>query len=262
MIWEEEFGPNYRVPERVELLVRQGLLAETSWHRDVAPSFAARLPSKEWIRLWVEHPDKRLRRSGGRRFAVDRTLDLSKPGELLKESDSVDEIIGFLVRRLEKEGVRARFRLAGPEKQAETFRWGNMEFRAESLGPPYVETDAWGGKWTWRDFAVEIRSPGLDHVRVLRRQLHPDADLHQAAEETMISLVHALSDPETFVRNAARTAHESETGKAAAEAEKTVAVARRFGNRVFRARRDWLRKKGLTPDFETGPVDWLPEPRD
>ena len=254
-VWKEEFGSSYHVPKSIEDLVRTRTLAETSWHADVSPSFSARIPGGDWIRLWVEHPDRRHRRSGGRRFAVDRTKELSKAGTLLAETDRLDEILAVLARILDEAGVQSRFRLLGAGDEA-AFSWkrGDLEFRVEKIGAPYKEPPL-----EWQDFAVVILAPGLEPVRLVRRELSPDPDiLETAAEETMISLVHAFSDPGAYVENEARAAKEGEKEKVRRAAEEAVAIALHLGDRLVRARRDWLRRKGLTPGFSRGPKEWLP----
>ena len=70
MSWEIEFEPSFKVPEEILRLVDLGVLEDSSWHNDVAPSFTAALPGGEdmHIRLWVDHPNRKEREGSGDRY--------------------------------------------------------------------------------------------------------------------------------------------------------------------------------------------------
>lgn len=69
-VWLEEFPASYRVPYEVERLVAAGTFEDMSWRHELTPSFGARLPDKNWVRIWVEHPDPRMRRMWDARYTV------------------------------------------------------------------------------------------------------------------------------------------------------------------------------------------------
>lgn len=63
IVWKEEFPSSYRIPKEIVRLVEDGVIEDMSWRQDPAPSFGRKLRDKNWVRLWVEHPDP-LRRIG------------------------------------------------------------------------------------------------------------------------------------------------------------------------------------------------------
>jgi hypothetical protein len=62
--------PTYDIPEPVLALVREGILVDTSWHNDSAPSFECHRQDGYGFRLWVEHQDEDQREIPGLRFTL------------------------------------------------------------------------------------------------------------------------------------------------------------------------------------------------
>lgn len=69
-VWEEEFSRSFKVPVDVMRLVRSGAIEDMSWRNDPSPSFGVKLRDKNWVRLWVEHPEPRRRRGWPDRFTI------------------------------------------------------------------------------------------------------------------------------------------------------------------------------------------------
>lgn len=61
--WAREFGKAYAVPAEIDALVRTGVLHDESWRNDACPSFVVvgTEGSEDPVRLWVEHPDVKMR---------------------------------------------------------------------------------------------------------------------------------------------------------------------------------------------------------
>jgi hypothetical protein len=109
-MWRHEFPPEYDVPKKVEDLVAQDILEDTSWGMDASPSFSARLV-KGWIRLWVEHPDVLYRLGSRYRYSVEVTKNLALPGRILIEDDDLELVMPTLMAAVENLGYRRHWRL-------------------------------------------------------------------------------------------------------------------------------------------------------
>lgn len=119
--WQNEFDGSYAVPGEISRLVRAGILQDTSWHNNTAPSFDHWNPREEaGFSLWVEHPsmDNRECRHG-ERFTVVRLVSEGEDGsygmadddQFMFATDSVSELekwIGEKVNML-KVGQRVEF---------------------------------------------------------------------------------------------------------------------------------------------------------
>ena len=70
LVWEEEFPSSYRVPRELGSLVLSKVVEDMSWRQDPCPSFGTKLRDKNWVRLWVEHPNANLRHGWSDRFTV------------------------------------------------------------------------------------------------------------------------------------------------------------------------------------------------
>jgi hypothetical protein len=97
-LWAREFGNDYAVPDEI---TNDPELVDCSWHNDTHPSFMlkaheARNGEGPDIRLWVDHPDQKMRELElPRRFSViDFSLDCNSG--LLYEGDDMHEAIRVL----------------------------------------------------------------------------------------------------------------------------------------------------------------------
>lgn len=93
-LWQREHGSEYDVPSLVETLVHMGIMEDSSWHNETAPSFTIVDPTSEerGIRLWVDHPLVSMRE--GERFGVQL-------GEFSSESEQeigTDELEEALIK--------------------------------------------------------------------------------------------------------------------------------------------------------------------
>lgn len=114
MQWKEEFSPGYRVPFEIEKLVEHGILEDTSWRNDPAPSFGIALRDKAWVRIWTEHPDRDHRKGFPSRFSLVVQRDLAMPfGETVLETDDVREALYHLDALLEERGTKKQWRQLG-----------------------------------------------------------------------------------------------------------------------------------------------------
>ncbi len=111
MRWREEFSPDFRVPEELDILVGQGFLEETSWRSDPAPSFGARLKDKTWLRIWVGRPLQGSR-AGGRFILLIQDDPASYTGTLVIQTDLLEELFQRVDRLLWQRGrKRPNYRL-------------------------------------------------------------------------------------------------------------------------------------------------------
>lgn len=114
MSWKEEFPAGYDVPWELEKLVEHGVLEDTSWRNDPAPSFSAPLRDRAWIRLWTEHPTPEHRRGFSSRYALVFQKDLTLPfGETLLETDDIKMALYNLDNLLEERGTKKKWRQLG-----------------------------------------------------------------------------------------------------------------------------------------------------
>jgi hypothetical protein len=101
--WRNQFQ-DYPVPTEIDGLVTAGFLNDTSWGNDICPTFEMYRHGKG-IRIWVDHPDQRLREmKTPRRFTVTPlVLEGSKgvwvmpdPTPTLLATDSVAEVLSLV----------------------------------------------------------------------------------------------------------------------------------------------------------------------
>lgn len=110
MAWNEEFQETYRVSRYVTNLVEAGLIEDMSWRNDPSPSFGAKLKDKNWVRLWVEHPDPELRQGWPKRYTI---VIQPEPDVLfgwkMMATDDLNEALAWLTHILLMKGPRWRF---------------------------------------------------------------------------------------------------------------------------------------------------------
>ena len=114
-VYEKEGFSAFKVSREILKLVKGGVLEETSWHNDTAPSFGTRLRDGTLLRLWVEHPNKDRREGSRFRYSVLVQDDFGDPPhETVVETDDLEEALFHLLGVIERRGQkRARFRLLG-----------------------------------------------------------------------------------------------------------------------------------------------------
>jgi len=114
IVWQEEFPSSYRVPREVVRLADTGVLEDMSWRQDPSPSFGARLRDKNWIRLWVEHPDPNRRLGWEHRYTVVLQPEPAIPfGCMLVSTEDVYEALTWLTEIVRMKGPRWRFKISG-----------------------------------------------------------------------------------------------------------------------------------------------------
>lgn len=112
MVWQDEFPKSYRVPMEVTRLVNTGVIEDMSWRQDPSPSFGVRLKDKNYVRLWVEHPDPDRRMGWDRRYTLVLQPEPSIPfGLKLVATDDIYEALTWLTEVLRVRGPRWRFKV-------------------------------------------------------------------------------------------------------------------------------------------------------
>jgi hypothetical protein len=113
VIWQEEFPSSFRVPKEIVRLASSGVIEDMSWRQDPAPSFGARLKDKNFVRLWVEHPDIERRMGWGRRYTLVVQPEPSIPfGWIIVSTDDVYEALSWLTELLRNRGRHCRFKVS------------------------------------------------------------------------------------------------------------------------------------------------------
>lgn len=115
IVWHEEFPSVYRVPLEIVKLVESGVVEDMSWRQDPAPSFGRKLKNKNWVRLWVEHPDPVQRIGWDRRYTVIVQPDPSIPfGWKMVATDDIYEALTWLtgIVKLRNPGFRFQIKRA------------------------------------------------------------------------------------------------------------------------------------------------------
>ena len=114
-VWREEFPGGYQVPREIELMVKQGLVEDTSWKGDASPSFGAWLRDNRLLRLWVEHPNYARREGSAFRYTllVQRGFT-DPPEEWIVGTDDLEEVLEKLLWTIQERGREPRWRLLGP----------------------------------------------------------------------------------------------------------------------------------------------------
>lgn len=118
-VHEEEF-PGFPVSPRIDKVVKEGLLEDTSYMTDVSPSFGTRLSDGSLLRLWAGHPNKARRGPGVKRYVVQIQPDFGEPAErVIIETDDVEEALFHLENTIDRVGAKKpRFRLLGWGRKA------------------------------------------------------------------------------------------------------------------------------------------------
>lgn len=112
MTWQEEFPSSFRVPKEIVHLVDAGIIEDMSWRQDPSPSFGARLKDKNFVRLWVEHPDPSRRIGWDRRYTLVVQPEPSVPfGWKLVSTDDIYEALTWLTEVIRTRGPRWRFKV-------------------------------------------------------------------------------------------------------------------------------------------------------
>lgn len=117
MNWTEEFPPTYHVPSRICALVFDGVLEDMSSRHDDCPSFGARLRSRDWVRLWVEHPQPVARKGWSSRFTVIVQPDpMVLFGRRMLQTEDPEEARRCVLWLLKKRNLLFRFRIMPAER--------------------------------------------------------------------------------------------------------------------------------------------------
>jgi hypothetical protein len=168
IVWDREFGLDYKPEDAILRLVEQGLAEDDSYGNDVAPSFTR---YDQQVVLWAHPADPAKREvvgdAGNPRYQVFRmSKDLTYPSYVLYEGESTEEAIAaFLSIK------RAKLEISdnGPDFQAWTREHG-ITYRllgecfngwtAEFLGTRWA-LEAMGRAWwgdSWDDYknAIEV----------------------------------------------------------------------------------------------------------
>jgi hypothetical protein len=108
-VWTQEFPPMYKVPHIFSKLAEDGIIEDMSWRNDPCPSFGAKLPDKNFVRIWVEHPMKDARKCWPTRFTILVQPDLNVPfGRRILATDYLNEAYGQLLYLVRSRGILAR----------------------------------------------------------------------------------------------------------------------------------------------------------
>lgn len=112
IVWPDEFPASYRVPRDVIKLVEAGLVEDMSWRNEPSPSFGIKLKDKNWVRLWVEHPDPARRVGWTDRYTVVIQPEPAVPfGWRMVATDDVNEALAWLLEIVRMKGSRVRFKV-------------------------------------------------------------------------------------------------------------------------------------------------------
>lgn len=99
----------YKVPHIFSKLAEDGIIEDMSWRNDPCPSFGAKLPDKNFVRIWVEHPMKDARKCWPTRFTILVQPDLNVPfGRRILATDYLNEAYGQLLYLVRSRGILAR----------------------------------------------------------------------------------------------------------------------------------------------------------
>lgn len=112
IVWQEEFPSSYRVPRDVIRLVEAGVIEDMSWRNDPSPSFGVKLKDKNWVRLWVEHPDPHRREGLADRYTIVVQPEPAVPfGWRMVATDDLYEALTWLMEIVRMKGPRWRFKV-------------------------------------------------------------------------------------------------------------------------------------------------------
>jgi hypothetical protein len=112
IVWQDEFPASYRVPKDIVGLVYAGVIEDMSWRNDPSPSFGAKLKDKNWVRLWVEHPDADRRAGWPDRYTIIVQPEPAVPfGWKLLGTNDLNEALSWLTEIIRTKGPRWRFKV-------------------------------------------------------------------------------------------------------------------------------------------------------
>lgn len=112
IVWQEEFPSSYRVPRDIDHLVEAEVVEDMSWRNDPSPSFGVKLKDKNWVRLWVEHPDPERRLGWPDRYTIVVQPEPAVPfGWKMLGTQDVNEALGWLTEIIRTKGPRWRFKV-------------------------------------------------------------------------------------------------------------------------------------------------------
>lgn len=112
VVWQEEFPKSYRVPGDIIKLVYSDILTDLSWRNDPAPSFGVKLRDKNWVRLWVEHPDPARRLGWEDRYTVVVQPEPSIPfGWKLLGTEDLYIALDSLIDVIKMRGPKCHFKI-------------------------------------------------------------------------------------------------------------------------------------------------------
>lgn len=113
LVWPEEFPSSYRVPRDIERLAMSGIVEDMSWRNDSSPSFGVKLKDKNWVRLWIEHPDPQRRIGWPNRYTIVIQPEPAIPfGWKLIGTDDLQEALLWISQVVLMKGPQCRFRVA------------------------------------------------------------------------------------------------------------------------------------------------------
>lgn len=114
IVWKEEFPSSYQVPVEILELVFDGFLEDMSWRQDPCPSFGRKLKDKNWVRLWVEHPDPVQRIGWPDRYTIIVQPEPSIPfGWKMVSTESVHPAMSGLMALINKRKSGLKFYIKG-----------------------------------------------------------------------------------------------------------------------------------------------------
>lgn len=154
MTWESEQGLVYEVPKFVLFLVKKGILQDSSWHNNTAPSFGVYdEKTDKSVVLWTDHPIKDRRENMGARFMVQ------VGDEMEAEVDDLQTALERLFKELQKFYGPVR---QGPKEwspRGSSYYAQEWHARIQKLLPQYSEEAA----SDWSYFLTELLTEFYRH---------------------------------------------------------------------------------------------------
>jgi hypothetical protein len=112
IVWQNEFPSSYRVPRDLEKLVLSGVVEDMSWRNDPSPSCGVRLKDKNWVRLWVEHPDLNRRIGWPNRYTIVIQPEPAIPfGWKMIGTEDLPAALSWVAQIVRMKAPRCRFRV-------------------------------------------------------------------------------------------------------------------------------------------------------
>jgi hypothetical protein len=112
MYWQEEFDSSFRVPRDIVRMVESGILEDMSWRNDPSPSFGTRLKDKNWVKIWVEHPNPTGRVGWPDRYTIVIQPEPAVPfGWKMLGTENTSEALVWLTEIIRMKGPKWRFKV-------------------------------------------------------------------------------------------------------------------------------------------------------